>query len=70
MTASYLTGLALLASAPIDALRTLVDVAAADAFLRSAAFVHTNPGTVEEDEVLASHNPVEVPGFLICAGGS
>jgi hypothetical protein len=30
-----------------------------------AAFVHTNPETVEEDETLASHNPIEVPGFLI-----
>ena len=63
--ASYLTGLALLPDAPVDALQTLVDVAVGDAFGSGAAFVHTNPVTAEEDEILGSHNPIEVPGFLI-----
>lgn len=67
--ASYLTGLALLPDAPVKALQTLVDVAAADAFASGAAFVHTNPETAEEDEILTSHNPIEVPGFLIRVGG-
>jgi hypothetical protein len=66
--ASYLTGLALLPDAPIEALRTLVDTAATEAFVSGAAFVHTNPTTAEEDEIFAFHNPVEVAGFLIRLG--
>ena len=67
--ASYLTGLALLADAPVEALQTLVARAAADAFASGSAFVHTNPETAEEDEILAAHNPIEVPGFLIRVSG-
>ncbi len=68
--ASYLTGLALLPDAPVEVLQALVDVAAADAFASGAAFVHANPETAVEDEILASHDPIEVPGFLIRLGGS
>ncbi len=63
--AVYLTGLARLPGAPVEALQTLVDVATADAFASGAAFVHANPESAEEDEILAHHNAVEVPGFLI-----
>ena len=63
--ASYLTGLALLVEAASEALRALVDVASADAYAAGAAFVHTNPESARDDEILASHHPLEVPGLLI-----
>lgn len=67
--AAYLTGLALVAGAPIDALTLVVDHAAADAFASGAVFVHANPTGPEQDEALTGHDPVEVPGFLIRTGG-
>ncbi len=67
--ASYLTGLALLPDAPVDALQALADVAITDAFASGAAFVHANPGTDEEDGILAPHKPMEVPGFIVRLGG-
>ena len=66
--ATYLTGLALIPDASVEALRTLVEVAVTDAFASGAAFVHTNPSTAEEDEILASHTAIEVPGLLIRVG--
>src|SRR5438552_10669804 len=63
--ASYLTGLASLVEAAREALRALVDVASADAYSGGAAFVHTNPDSDRDDDILASHDPLEVPGFLI-----
>ncbi len=63
--ASYLTGLASLVEAPPEALQALVDVASADAYSGGAAFVHTNPESDGDDEILAAHDPLEVPGFLI-----
>ena len=59
--AAYLTGLALLPGAPVEALRRLVAVAAADAFAGGAFFVHTNPLSAEEDEVLAPTIPSRYP---------
>jgi hypothetical protein len=63
--ASYLTGLASLVEPAGEALRALVDVASADAYSGGAAFIHTNPESEGDDEILASHDPLEVPGLLI-----
>jgi hypothetical protein len=68
--ASYLTGLARLPEAPVDALRALVEVATADAFASGAEFVHTNPDSPEDDEILAALDAIEVPGLLIRLGGA
>jgi hypothetical protein len=63
--AAYLTGLALLIEAAREALRALVDVASADAYSGGAAFVHTNPEDESDDDILASRDPLEVPGWLV-----
>jgi hypothetical protein len=62
---SYLTGLARFPGGSVEAAQALAAAAAADAFASGATLVHANPDSADDDEVLASLNPIEVPGFVI-----